>query len=485
MKLAPRLIAVTAGTVFVASAVAGGLLVRMEHAQLVADEITESRVLVRSLQVSVENALRDGQDPDIAELLGRLELVAGQVDVLVFSRGSDTPRQASLGSDLDDAAVQRVRELTLDSDEAEVYRVVDDEDGVPHLVSGTPLRTDGGERIGTLVVNRPLSELHADLRATTWLLAASVLAFAAVTTMVMLVFLRREVTVPLSRIAAATDRLGEDLDAELELAEAPSEELDLVRRTLLHLQGQLVRARNARAREASQRESLERQLREADKLIVVGQLAAGVAHEIGSPLQVMIGRARLLATDAGQSPEVRRQGGLIVEHAQRIAGIVERLQDVVRRRPARLRSVDLVQPVEKVMWLLEPEAKRRGVTLAWAPAAAPVTVRADPDEVQQVVLNLALNALQATPSGGRVEVRVVHEDSGGSIHVCDTGRGMDDATRARVFEPFFTTRADEGGTGLGLAVVKSIADRHRAHVDLASTPGRGSEVTMTWPRGEA
>lgn len=93
MKLAHRLIAVTAGTVFVASAVAGVLLVRMERSQLVADEITESRVLLRSLQVSVENALRDDQDPDIAELLGRLELVADEVDVLVFSQDTEAPRQ--------------------------------------------------------------------------------------------------------------------------------------------------------------------------------------------------------------------------------------------------------------------------------------------------------------------------------------------------------------------------------------------------------
>ncbi len=99
MKLAPRLIAVTAGTVFIASALAGVLLVRMERAQLIADELTESRVLLRSLQVSVENALRDGQDPDIVELLGRLELIARRVDVLVFAPGpASTPWVSTLVS---------------------------------------------------------------------------------------------------------------------------------------------------------------------------------------------------------------------------------------------------------------------------------------------------------------------------------------------------------------------------------------------------
>ena len=475
MKLAHRLVAVTAGTVFVASAAAGVLLVQLERSQLVADEITESRVLLRSLQVSVENALRDGQDPDIAELLGRLELVARKVDVLVFTPDDDEPRQASFGSDVDDSSVLSVRGLTREQEE--VYRVIDDGVGGPRIVAGTPLRTDSGVRIGTLVVNRPLDELEADLRMTTLLIAVAVLAFAAVTTMVMLVLLRREVTLPLSRIAAATDRLGSDLDATLDLPPAPAEEIDAVRTTLLHLQAQLTRARNARIADASQREALERQIHEADKLIVVGQLAAGVAHEIGSPLQVLIGRARLLTSTQDVTPATQRQADLIVQHAERIAGIVDRLQDVVRRRPPRPRRINLAEPVHKVMWLVEPEARRRQVSLRWSPPEASVWVHADPDEVQQVVLNLALNALQATPPGGRVDVRVSVD---GSLTIADSGRGMDDATREQAFDPFFTTRVDEGGTGLGLSVVKSIVDRQRAHIRLESTPGEGTEVQVRW-----
>lgn len=479
MKLAPRLIAATAGTVFVASAFAGVMLVRMERSQLVADEVAESRVLLRSLQVSVENALRDGQDPDIAELLGRLELVARQVDVLVFSRDSEVPRQASRGSDLDDDAVRLVRQLT--GDDGEVVRILESFDGTPRLVIGSPLHSDDGGRIGTLVVDRPLSDLSADIRATSRLILASVFAFAAVTTMVMLVILRVEVTRPLSRIAAATEGLVADVDAQLDLPPVPSEELDVVRTTLLRLQSELVRVRNARAVELNEREQLERQLRDADKLIVVGQLAAGVAHEIGSPLQVLIGRARMLCSDDEHDAEVVRQSGLIVEQAERISAIVERLQDVVRRRPAVLRAIDLAAPADKVMWLVQPEARRRGVELVWSRPTSPVWVRADSDEVQQAVLNLALNALQATQRGGRVEVRVVETAEGGSIVVIDSGCGMDEATQARIFDPFFTTRVEEGGTGLGLAVVKSIADRHRARITVASTQGVGTQMTLSLP----
>src|SRR5690606_15654549 len=110
-------------------------------------------------------------------------------------------------------------------------------------------------------------------------------------------------------------------------------------------------------------------------------------------------------------------------------------------------------------------------------------VCADGDEVEQVVLNLALNALQATPSGGKVRVDVEPLDGGGRLRVRDDGRGMDAETLSRVFEPFFTTRGEEGGTGLGLAVVKSITDRHRAKVSIASEPGEGTFVDVWWPGG--
>lgn len=482
VNLATRLVVVTSGTVLLASSLAGATLLRMEQQQLVADELTEARVLARSLQVSVEHALRDGQDPDIAELLDRLELIAAHVDVIVFSRDSEEPRLVSAGSDVSDSLVNQVKELTGDQDE--VVRMYHQPTGPPRLVAGVPLHTKVGERIGTLIITRPLLELQQDIQSTTRLTAFSVALFALSTTIVMLALLRREISDPLAGIVAAVSKLGDDLDTVLDLPEQRSDELHIVADTFVRLQRQMIAARDAAAAETQQREALERQLRDADKLIAVGQLATGIAHEIGSPLQVLIGRARLLAQDAEHSDEVRRQATLIEEHASRIATIVDQLQDVSRRRPPRILTIDLREPVTKVMWLLEPEAERRQVDLTWTVPAQPCPVRADPDEVQQVVLNLALNALQATQPGNSVVVQVIPTESGGALRVVDQGCGMDAQTSARVFEPFFTTRADQGGTGLGLAVVKSIVDRHRARVRIDSTPGHGATVEVTW-QGES
>lgn len=482
MKLTFRIVVVTAGTAFFTAALAGLFLVRMERQQLVADALSESRVFTRSLQVAVENALRDGQTPDVAELLGRLEIIARRVDVYVYEGNAMQPRLASEGSDPSDATVLRVlRQVQLRDETHEVFQ----QDSEPRLVAGVALRGDDGTRMGTLVVSRPLVELQADLRATTRVVAGFVVLFALATTLIMLSFLQREVLRPLSRIAAAAERLGTELEAVPSLPPERSEELEALRATLLRVREQLLAAREARAREALERERIERQLREADKLIAVGQLAAGVAHEVGSPLQVLVGRAGLLARSTEHSDEVRRQARLIEEQGARIAGIVDRLQGAARRRPSRLAWVDLREPLRQVGWLLEPEAARRGLTLCVELPAVASVAWADPDEVQQIALNLVFNALHASGPGGRVTVALAVETEAVVLRVVDDGVGMEPSVQDRLFEPFFTTRADEGGTGLGLAVVHSIVDRHRARIEVESEPGVGTVVRVFWRREEA
>src|SRR5690606_27528923 len=136
-----------------------------------------------------------------------------------------------------------------------------------------------------------------------------------------------------------------DLDAPLEVASSRRDELGELGRGVLDLQDTLRRARDERQREVERREALERTLRDADKLIAIGQLASGVAHEIGSPLQVLVGRARILA-EATTDPEVARQARLIAEHGDRITRIVDRMQDLVRRRPTRRMPVNLAPEIE-------------------------------------------------------------------------------------------------------------------------------------------
>ncbi|MGN6107333.1 MAG: sensor histidine kinase, partial [Kofleriaceae bacterium] len=242
----------------------------------------------------------------------------------------------------------------------------------------------------------------------------------------------------------------------------------------------------ARARteiEAEARARLEQGLQRVDKLVTIGQLSAGLAHEIGSPLQVMSGRASALLEHA--DPEVQRQAGLLVQQCDRIARVVEQLLAFGRRKPPVIRRCDLTEPIRSVIELLAGEARRRGIELVTAGMDRPHVVEADADQLQQVALNLVKNALAATPPGGEIVVRLADEHDAVALIVEDTGEGIPAETQARLFEPFFTTRAAEGGTGLGLAVVRAIATEHRGGVEVASEPGRGARFTVRFPRTEA
>jgi signal transduction histidine kinase len=442
-----------------------------------ADEVADTELLVRSLQVSVENALRDGQTPDVIELLSRLDPLNASLDVMVFP-DAGAP-QTSTGGQPGHPRVLATRDAL--ATQAELLQVVEEPEGPPRIIAGATLRDDQGAPLGQLVLTRPLDGMERDLRATTHLTLAAVVAFALSTSAALTTVLRWEISTPLARVAQATARLGEALEADLRLPPPTNDELRVLQEGLLGLQDRLCRERDARQAEEERREATERQLREADKLAVVGQLAAGVAHEIGSPLQILMGRARLLADREDVDPEVCRQAVSIEHQAGRIVRIVERLQDVTRRRPPVRQVVDLREPVAQVVWLVQAEAKKRRVTLRFSQPDQPIWVRTDPDEVQQVALNLALNALQATPAGRSVEVRVTRSERCALLHLEDQGTGMEPEVLDRASEPFFTTRADRGGTGLGLAVVEALLARHGATWRLNSEPGRGTLAEVQWP----
>jgi signal transduction histidine kinase len=254
---------------------------------------------------------------------------------------------------------------------------------------------------------------------------------------------------------------------------------------------ELSAARGRLAEAVESRATLERGLQRLDKLATLGQLSAGLAHEIGSPLQVLQGRTRALLGERARDPdEVRRIATILNEQADRITRIVEQLLRFARRTPPPLAPVALAAPVRAVLDLLEHAARQRGVALELDAAPDVPAVRADVDGVQQVVLNLVKNALEATARGGRITVLLRPTEAVAAdgqrralarLEVVDSGSGMSEATLARLFEPFFTTRAASGGSGLGLAVVRSIVVALGGTVGASTVPGVGSRFTVDLP----
>jgi signal transduction histidine kinase len=249
------------------------------------------------------------------------------------------------------------------------------------------------------------------------------------------------------------------------------------------------------AAEQGAREQATEQLRHADRLTTVGKLASGLAHELGTPLNVVRGRAKLIVDKEVEGEDVADSARIVVEQAERMTALIRQLLDFARPRQLQKAPLDVTGLGRRVCELVATIARKAEVTLVPPDDDTTLLVDADDGQLTQVMTNLVVNALQATPSNGTVTIRTKTVEQapppyvGGSarewvaIEVADTGKGIDEATRARVFEPFYTTKEVGEGTGLGLSVSWGIVREHGGWIDVASTPGNGSTFTVYLPRG--
>jgi signal transduction histidine kinase len=286
-----------------------------------------------------------------------------------------------------------------------------------------------------------------------------------------------------------------DLSSPLHLEQ--DDELGQVAREINAMCERLAQARDRVLAESSARVQAVEQLRHADRLSTVGKLAAGVAHELGTPLAVAAGRAQeIVDGEAPASAEARALAGIVVEQTRRMTRIIRQLLDFARRAPMRHERLKLGQLVSATIDMLAAMARKQQVELVAGGDVGEAEILGDPGQLQQIVANLVVNALQATPAGGRVELSVGSavlapppEVPGGAqamvtVSVHDTGAGMDALTRSRVFEPFFTTKDVGDGTGLGLSVAWGLARDHGGWIAVDSTIGAGTTFIIALPLAE-
>jgi two-component system cell cycle sensor histidine kinase/response regulator CckA len=248
-----------------------------------------------------------------------------------------------------------------------------------------------------------------------------------------------------------------------------------------------------RKRDEAENQMLQRQLLHAQKMEAIGRLSAGVAHDFNNCLLAIFGYSDLLLERHGGDPFLQRNLGGIQDAAQKAAALTRQLLTFARRQPMEARVVDLssaVRDVEKMLRRLLGD----DVALATELDPGAGRVKIDPGKLDQVVINLAVNARQAMPSGGRLVIRTMPIEVAGAgaaphadlpagsyalLAVTDTGVGMDVETQARAFEPFFSTK--EEGTGLGLATAYGIVRQSRGHIFVDSAPGKGARFSIYLP----
>jgi signal transduction histidine kinase len=442
--------------------------VRREVAQFDRDNRDEHLVLGRALAAAVATAWRDGGEQAAMSLIESADAEQQSVSIrwvsLTGAPGESVPPfqlPAWVLSALSDG--QTVTVTPPDRPGSRLYTYVP-------IPLASPLT-------GAVEISKSLDAQRAFTRATIW---QAVLATALIVVLCGAIALAAGsvlVARPINRLVEFSARIARgDFDARLSLPQ--SDELGTLGAAL--------------DRMAAQLSTSVQQVRHADRLGTVGKLAAGVAHELGTPLAVIGGNARMIERGELAGDEARKAAATMAASAGSMSATIRQLLDFARRSTPRLERVDVTALAERTLSMLRSLAERRRVTLALEHAEPIVTI-ADGGQIEQALINLVINAVQAMPEGGRVTVRVAraHEptpaDLGGDVRddvvvsVRDEGSGIGEEVLRHVFEPFYTTKPIGEGTGLGLSVSYGLVREHGGWISAESEPGRGSCFAIHLP----
>jgi signal transduction histidine kinase len=382
------------------------------------------------------------------------------------------------------AGQQHVPHFALEPRAGVEHRVIEVPEDGDHslLVTHVPV-LDQGVLIGAIEIAESLVVRDAFMRSSIMNTVFATGSMVLVSGVVVLVFGVWLVGRPLGLLADKANRVGQgDLSGPLALSQR--DEIGELAREVNAMCERLVEANAKTERETLARISALEQLRHADRLITLGRLAAGIAHELGTPLNVIGGRVKMLRR-GGLAPNlVEEYLGIVAEQAVRMTSIIRQLMDFARRREPKVVAADLPASARAIARLVQPLAQKRGVQVVVNPSE-PVWALGDAVQLEQVMSNLVVNAIHACAAGGRVEITCLLRGEGAEqravVRVQDDGHGMDEATKERIFEPFFTTKDIGQGTGLGLSVAHGIVREHGGSIEVESAPERGSQFSVFLP----
>ena len=386
------------------------------------------------------------------------------------------------------------------SDGAEVLRHLSVIEGGPACSSGGCHADATGQSVlGVLDVEMSMVPLERALassrRQLVWTTAVLVLVIALVATLIFRVLVRRPIALlkeGARRIAAGELSTRIDVPGEHDLA-ILSRDFNRMAEDLSRSQSQLTEwSQTLEQKVHAKTEELQaaqRQVLLMEKMASLGKLSATVAHELNNPLSGVLTYARLVERELADQPldsqvraELERYMHLVQRECVRCGDIVQNLLAFARRTPGETASVDLGDVVDRSVMLVRHHLEIRGITLQTRIAEGSTTIEADAGQLQQALVALLVNAVEAMPEGGELHVTLAPEKHGVVIDIHDTGVGIPPDVLPQIFEPFFSTKGDESGVGLGLAVVYGIVHRHGGSIEVESDPGVGTVFHVRLPR---
>lgn len=451
----------------------------------------EGRTITRTAQLAIEDALRDRQLEDVHDLVDQVTGFERVFGVRLFNPDGTLNYQSATLDSLPFLSMEVLQSVLNARIPAEARRFIGRE---PVSSFFAPLVSPDGSLFGAVQVIQLESFIEEDARASrdfvVRLTAVTIVAISAILFLVVHFGLSRRV----EELVARFRKVGSGA-LEARVPVRGRDEFGRLAQEFNAMCEKLESARQSLLEEKEERLRIEAGLRSTERLASLGLLSTGLAHEIGTPLNVIIARSEALQRRFPGDGHLSKNLNVITAQIDRIARILRRTLDFARPRELHKAPVDLPSLVRKVLELLEHRiAQSRILVEESLPDRLPA-ITADPDQLYEVFLNIVMNAADAMPRGGALSIRVTRvkrrhpeqavESRFVAVEFEDTGCGISSELLHRVFDPFFSTKGVGQGTGLGLSVAYGIAREHGGWIEVESEEGRGTSVTVWLPEEES
>jgi two-component system NtrC family sensor kinase len=438
----------------------------------------ESRATARSLSAALEDDIRTNEWDQVHDVLERVradgtEAAVFTTDGKIWYALPDFPQRLRLSPEQLKFAKP---------DQSLQFRLEARPDGewIYHLV---PLGPPKFPLTGYLLVASDWTDVRQDLMDRVKISVLAGLATLVLIIALIAIAVRRYISRPLAELSRRVMSFPTDEGS----SRVPvRDEVELLNGEFRKLGEELATARADLLEKHRSEIELERRLLHSDRLATIGSLAAGLAHEIGTPMGVIRGRAEYALNSRMDPLKITEGLEIIIAQIDRITNIVRMVLDYARYREPLKVTADLRPIVQRSLHLIETEANKRGVRVRTELGDQPLPIDCDPDQLQQVFVNLGINALDAMRAdGGALTVKSRTSNGNGAARIIlvfeDTGPGIAEQHRSRVFDPFFTTKEPGKGTGMGLAVCQTIVQSHDGEISFESSPD-GTRFLVSFAR---
>jgi signal transduction histidine kinase len=484
MKLAAKLVSIIILGIIIILAVDGYVTIRRDTEILEANMRRDAQLMGRSLRDLIADVWEKRGQERVLELIKHADKEEYLINI----------RWVNLNAPTDDQYSPHINreKLGMVIQGEDISFKEQHKDGAGYLYTYVPIKV-GEKKLGALELSQSLSSLNEyTSRAVLRIFILTILLlFSSVIAVLLLGF--GIIGQPLRLLIEKIQRIGKgDLSEPLHIR--GKGEFSELATALNAMCEQLNNAQEEIRKETAARIEAMEQLRHADKLKTIGELASGIAHELGTPLNVVSGRAGLIASGDLPNTELMGSAKIIKTQSERMTEIIRHFLNFARRDLPKKTIADLRQIVLQTINLMSPHAQKQNTMLYFAGEDILSMVKADTGQIQQVLTNLIVNALHAINKDGKVEVGIRQEHTknpeGGNetakdyfcLYVLDEGKGIQEKDMRHLFEPFFTTKDAGHGTGLGLSIAYGIIQEHGGWIEVKSTPGTGSCFSVYLPR---